>query len=42
MLERTADPLPCPPGVYDPRPTLPQYQAVCTGGQRNSFYGAGR
>ena len=41
MLERTADPLPCPPGVYDPRPTLPQYQAVCTGGQRNSFYGAG-
>ena len=41
MLERTADPLPCPPGVYDPRPTLPQYQAVCTGGERNGFYGAG-
>ena len=41
FLERTADPLPCPPGVYDPRPGLPQWQAVCTGGTRNSFYGAG-
>ncbi len=41
MLERTAVPLPCPEGVYDPRPTLPIYQAVCTGGARNGFYGAG-
>ncbi len=41
MLERTADPLPCPAGVYNPRPNLPQYQAVCTGGLHNSFYGAG-
>jgi subtilisin family serine protease len=40
-LERTADPLPCPPGVYDPRPNLPQFQAECSGGLRNSFYGAG-
>ncbi len=41
FLERTATPLPCPEGVYDPRPNLPQYQATCSGGQRNSFYGAG-
>ena len=41
MLERTAEALPCPDGVYDPRPGLPQYQAECTGGERNSFYGAG-
>jgi subtilisin family serine protease len=41
FLERTAEPLPCPEGVYNPRPGLPQYLAECTGGTRNSFYGAG-
>jgi subtilisin family serine protease len=41
FLERTAVPLPCPEGVYDPRPTLPQFRAECTGGTRNGFYGAG-
>jgi subtilisin family serine protease len=41
LLERTAESLPCPEGVYDPRPGLPQYQATCTGGERNGFYGAG-
>lgn len=42
LLERTATPIACPTGVYDPRPGLPQYQATCTGGDaRNSFYGAG-
>ncbi len=40
-LERTADPLECPEGVYDPRPDLPQYQATCTGGEVNGFYGHG-
>jgi subtilisin family serine protease len=41
LLEQTAEPLPCPEGVYNPRPGLPQYLAECTGGTRNSFYGAG-
>ena len=41
FLEQTADPLPCPEGVYNPRPGLNQYLAVCTGGLRNGFYGAG-
>jgi subtilisin family serine protease len=41
FLQRTAEPLPCPEGVYDPRPGLDQYLAECTGGNRNSFYGAG-
>lgn len=41
LLERTADHLPCPPGIYNPRPGLDQYLAECTGGNRNSFYGAG-
>ena len=42
FLERTATPIACPEGVYDPRPGLPQWQATCTGGDaRNSFYGAG-
>jgi subtilisin family serine protease len=41
LLERTAEPLPCPEGVYNPRPGLPQFLAECTGGTRNSFYGAG-
>ncbi|MFE5670677.1 S8 family serine peptidase [Agromyces sp. NPDC056523] len=38
FLERTATPLECPEGVYEPRPGFP---ATCTGGERNSFYGAG-
>ena len=33
--------LPCPEGVYNPRPGLDQFLAECTGGSRNSFYGAG-
>ena len=41
FLERTADPLPCPEGVYNPRPGLDQYLAECSGGNRNGFYGAG-
>lgn len=38
FLERTATPLACPDGVYEPRPGYP---ATCTGGERNGFYGAG-
>ncbi|GAA1757039.1 S8 family peptidase [Agromyces humatus] len=38
FLERSATPLACPVGVYEPRPGYP---ATCTGGQRNGFYGAG-
>lgn len=38
LLERTADSLPCPDGVYEPRPGWP---ATCIGGERNGFYGAG-
>jgi subtilisin family serine protease len=41
LLERTADPLPCPAGVYNPVPLLAGYAATCSGGQRTSFYGAG-
>ena len=42
MLERTAEALPCPAGRLRPAAgTLPIYQAECTGGARNSFYGAG-
>jgi subtilisin family serine protease len=41
LLESTSESLPCPEGVYDPRPALPQFQATCQGGQRNGFYGAG-
>jgi subtilisin family serine protease len=41
FLERTAEELPCPEGVYNPRPGMDQYLAECTGGTRNSFYGAG-
>ena len=42
FLERTATPIACPTGLFDPRPNLPQFQATCTGGtDRNSFYGAG-
>ena len=38
FLERTATPLECPDGVYEPRPGWP---ATCIGGERNGFYGAG-
>lgn len=38
FLERTATPIACPEGVYEPRPGWP---ATCTGGERNGFYGAG-
>jgi subtilisin family serine protease len=41
LLERTSEALPCPPGIYDPRPGLDQFKAECHGGSRNSFYGAG-
>lgn len=44
FLERTATPLACPEGVYDPVPDNPwnaDYTATCSGGARNSFYGAG-
>lgn len=41
LLERTAVALPCPPGVYNPRPGLNIYLAECSGGSRNGFYGAG-
>ncbi len=47
FLERTADALPCPAGVYDPvpdwtHPTAPKpLPSYCSGGQRNGFYGAG-
>jgi subtilisin family serine protease len=41
LLERTADPLPCPEGIYNPRPGLDQFLAECSGGNRNSFYGSG-
>jgi subtilisin family serine protease len=41
-LQNTADPLACPPGVYDPRPDHPEYRATCSGGtQANAFYGHG-
>ena len=38
FLERTADRLPCPAGVYDPRPGHPEYLAECAGGAVNGFY----
>jgi subtilisin family serine protease len=41
FLQRTAVALPCPPGIYNPRPGLDIYLAECTGGAVNSFYGAG-
>ena len=41
FLERTSEALPCPEGIYNPRPGLDQYLAECTGGSRNGFYGAG-
>ena len=45
LLERTAEPLACPVGVYNPTPNWADretlYEASCHGGQRNGFYGAG-
>jgi subtilisin family serine protease len=41
FLERSADALPCPAGVYNPVPALTGFEATCSGGERNSFYGAG-
>jgi subtilisin family serine protease len=41
FVEYTADALPCPEGIYNPRPGLDQYLAECSGGERTSFYGAG-
>jgi subtilisin family serine protease len=40
-LERTADALACPSGVYNPVPLLQGFEATCSGGNRNGFYGAG-
>jgi subtilisin family serine protease len=40
-LESGATHLPCPEGIYNPRPGLNQYLAECSGGNRNSFYGFG-
>ncbi len=42
LLERGAVAQPCPTGVYNPTPALGDtYEATCSGGARNSFYGAG-
>ncbi|XTZ18775.1 S8 family peptidase [Micromonospora echinospora] len=42
FLERTANPVSCPAGVYNPVPLLGDaYDATCSGGARNGFYGAG-
>jgi subtilisin family serine protease len=41
FLETTADALPCPEGIYNPRPGLDEWLAECSGGTRNGFYGAG-
>lgn len=41
FLERTADPLDCPEGLYDPLHGNTRYQATCTGGEVNGFYGHG-
>ena len=40
-LQRTAEALPCPEGIDNPRPGLDQFLAECSGGQVNSFYGHG-
>ncbi|MEV4132960.1 S8 family serine peptidase [Dactylosporangium sp. NPDC049742] len=40
-LERTAVSLPCPSGIYNPVPKLVGFEATCSGGNRNGFYGAG-
>ncbi|MGQ5261629.1 S8 family peptidase [Micromonospora sp. ZYX-F-536] len=42
FLERTAQARSCPEGVYNPVPLLgAAYDATCSGGARNGFYGAG-
>jgi subtilisin family serine protease len=42
FLEQTANPQSCPAGVYNPVPLLGSiYDATCSGGARNGFYGAG-
>ncbi|PWR05622.1 peptidase S8 [Micromonospora acroterricola] len=42
FLERTAQSRSCPTGVYNPVPLLgAAYDATCSGGERNGFYGAG-
>ncbi|SCG35867.1 S8 family peptidase [Micromonospora humi] len=45
FLERTAVARSCPAGVYNPVPLIPTgpnaYDATCSGGKRNGFYGAG-
>ncbi|SBT42287.1 S8 family peptidase [Micromonospora narathiwatensis] len=45
FLERTAVAKPCPAGVYNPVPLWPGnphgYDATCSGGNRNGFYGFG-
>ncbi len=42
FLQRTATSLPCPEGTYNPTPALgTTYEATCTGGAKNGFYGAG-
>ncbi|HEX6968295.1 MAG TPA: S8 family serine peptidase [Micromonosporaceae bacterium] len=42
FLQQTAVSLPCPDGVYNPVPLLgSRYDATCTGGAHNGFYGAG-
>jgi subtilisin family serine protease len=41
FVELTSVALPCPEGIYNPRPGLNQFLAECSGGNRNGFYGAG-
>lgn len=42
FLERTAVAQSCPKGVYNPVPLLGDtYNATCSGGNRNGFYGFG-
>ncbi|MGB2567264.1 S8 family peptidase [Micromonospora citrea] len=45
FLERTSVSQACPAGVYNPVPLIPTgpnaYDATCSGGARNGFYGAG-
>ncbi len=41
LLQQTAETLPCPVGIYNPRPGLDQFIAECSGGKVNSFYGHG-
>ncbi|WP_446215448.1 hypothetical protein [Micromonospora sp. IBHARD004] len=45
FLEGTSVARSCPAGVYNPAPLHPAgptaYDATCSGGERNGFYGAG-